>query len=121
MDPVMYMKNIWSGESWLLSDTSAPSLYSESKTFLFLKSIVWKMNVSTIGYFLLFDVFSSPEAHLLHNINTNNMLLLVFVPICQSLHVGTTSLLTCNDFRFRWMHWFLVIKLHKIASSMEID
>lgn len=29
----MYMKNIWSGESWLLSDTSAPSLYSESKTF----------------------------------------------------------------------------------------
>lgn len=64
----MYMKNIWSGESWLLSDTSAPSLYSESKTFLFLKSIVWKMNVSTICYFLLFDVFSSPDAHLLHNI-----------------------------------------------------
>lgn len=90
----MYMKNIWSGEYWLLSDTSAPSLYSESKTFLFLKSIVWKMNVSTICYFLLFDVFSSPEAYVLHNINTNNMLLLVFVPICQSLHVGMASLLT---------------------------
>lgn len=38
MNQVIYMKNIWSGESWLMSNTSAPSFYSESKTFLFLKT-----------------------------------------------------------------------------------